>query len=43
LHRAGASKGTGIIATSIIADIRRDSLALRGFAQVPGGEAPLAD
>jgi hypothetical protein len=32
LHRAGASEGTGIIAMSIIADIRRDNPALRGFA-----------
>jgi hypothetical protein len=28
----GASKGTGIIAMSIIAEIRRDNPALRGFA-----------
>jgi hypothetical protein len=32
LLRAGASEGTGIIAMSIIADIRRDNPALRGFA-----------
>lgn len=31
LHRAGTSKGTGIIAMSIIADIRRDNPVLRGF------------
>ena len=32
LHRAGASKGTGIVAMSIIAGIRRDNPALRAFA-----------
>ncbi len=31
-HRAGASKGTGIIAMSIIADIRRGNPDFRGFA-----------